>query len=1197
MSPVTFSSSRIMRIRAMITLVYFPVLLVFAICFGAVRIASAQTDVGYILGTVTDQTGATVKGAQVTITWQSTGLAQTLVTNDTGYYTSEPLQVGQYTVSVAMTGFTPAAVHNVIVDAAAHVETNITLHVGSASANVTVEGAPPVMDTTDAQIADTIDSRAAQQLPVNGRSVLALAAFTPGVVSAMGAVSEGFVNRGTAVSEISIAGGPNGYNNDVLDGVSNLQDWLGEVAINLKSDAVQEYRIMSGVIPAQFGYTSGGVIDVVTRSGSNKVHGSVYEFFRNDALDAEVSYPRPAFGKQETRFNNYGGTLGGPIMHDKLFIFGNYEQYQYRSASPGYNTVPTAQEYLGNFSDLGQMVNGVCTPINIYDDTNIVGGQRQQFSYNGILNNIPTARLDPVALAYEKMFFPQPNNFTGSYNTCTHANDYLNALKAIQGERQGIVRTDYKLGANDSVVARFGYYLATTNNGTNTAGFAPEYSDRLDHLQNQSALLSETHVFKPTLLNDARIGMMRDDFPFQCESVGKNIASAIGLPNDTGIMIPIMSAGLTLPNIVYGFRSSTTIEGIDDVTWVVGAHSLHVGATGRFLEAFNFQTPGSESGQYNFTSGTTAQGNDTTITSGTGSTYAAYLLGQVNSASQVVQAGLAWRRVMFAGYVQDDWRATPRLTINAGLRWDYMSQAVEKHNGIENFDITKTNTLNGYPGLVEYANTPGYGRNFVPENYGDYGPRVGFAYSLTNDKKTILRAGAGIYYSTTATAQYDQSSGNTLGFTTYTTSYSAATAHGIDFQLKNGFPTAWNVPLGVAGGQNAFLGQTASYIWPKAKDPSAQELTMTISRELPENLVVDVSYVGNHGNHFYNSTSGTNINTLPPQYYSMGTAALSASVPNPYAGIVPGSLGAATITEGNLLKPYPYMASVTIPDPRNASYWANHAELSVQRRVQHGLQIIGGYTFGKTTDEGVEGVSGPAGVGTSTGSYPQNWRNPQAEHSVDIIDVTHRLTISGLYDLPLGVGHLFLNSPRTDRLVAGWQYNAILTMESGRPIGVTGPTTSGSSQAGSVTAGIATRPNLNPNVNVKVSHAGRSQLYKTGYLQWFNPAAFVDPPDYTFGNAPREFSNVRGPGTVNIDMSLFKTTKITERSSFEFRIEAYNALNHDNLSMPGTTFAAGPPAVSSNPYAEGGANTNANFGMVTSGGAIRNVQLGAKIFF
>lgn len=1154
------------------------------VCLCGTRIGPAQEDVGYILGTVTDQTGAAVAGATVTLTWQSTGLAQSLVTNDTGFYTSEPLQVGQYSVSVTKPGFASATIRDITVDAAAHVQTNVSLHVGTAAANVTVvANTPPGMDTTDAQIANTIDTRDAQQLPVNGRSVLALATFTPGVESALGAVSEGFQNRGTAVSEIRIAGGVNGINNSILDGVSNVQDWLGEVAINLKSDAVAEYRIMSGVVPAQFGYTSGGVVDVVSRSGSNHLHGSVYEFFRNNVLDAEQAFPRKP---EILRFNNYGGTLGGPLRRDKMFLFGNYEQYNYATNGPSYFTLPTAQEYTGNFSDLGQLVNGVCTPVNIYDDNNIVGGQRQQFDYNGIPNNIPPTRLDPVALAYQKLFYPTPNNTSGSYNACTHANNYLYGLPVLSTERQGIVRSDLKVSEKDNMMARYAYYFNATNfpYGTIPAGLPGDYDHRNDHLQTQDAVLSEIHVFSPTLLNDARIGMMLSDFPFEAGTAFENIAGKIGLPNDTNISAPNMSNGVQAPNITVGFRSSVSMEALDDVSWNRKDHTLHLGASAQFTEGYNNQTGTDASGQFNFVAGTTAQGNDTTVVSGTGSAYAAYLLGQVNSATQLVQAGAAYRRMLYAIYAQDDWHASSRLTINAGLRWDYMSQAVEKHNGIENFDITQKNPINGYLGLIEYANTNGYGRNFAPENHGDYGPRLGFAYALTGNNKAILRGGAAIYYPTVSVYSYDYASGNSLGYTSYTTTWTAPTAHGIDFQLQNGFPTAWGVPLGVSGGANAFLGQSASYIWPVAKDPTSQMFTLTVSQELPWGLVADVSYDGNHGNHFVNASP--NINTLPPQYYSMGTAALSASVPNPYAGIVPGSLGAATITEANLLKPYPYMSTVSVLDPRNASYWSNLAMLSVQRRVQHGLQVIGAYTFGKMTDEGVIGVSDISSVGQATSSSPQNWRDPQAEHSVDAIDVTHRATASVLYDLPFGTGQRFFTSPHWSRLASGWQYNVIMTLESGRPIGITGANNQ-----------LATRPSWNPNVNVHVPHPSRSTLYKTGDLEWFNPQAFVNPPDYTFGSVPRYLGNVRGPGTENFDMSLFKTTHITEGTTFEFRIEAYNAFNHDNLSMPGAAFVAGPPAVSSNPYAEGGTNTSATFGMITASGAYRNVQLGAKIFF
>lgn len=1147
------------------------------------NVASAQQDVGYILGTVTDQTGAAVAGAKVTITWQSTGLSQTLMTNETGFYSSQPLQVGQYTVTAEKQGFSSSAIRNLIVDAAAQVQANLTLKVGSATMHVTVQATPPVLDTTDAEIGNTIDTRAAQQLPVNGRSVLALATLSPGVESAVGAVSEGFQNRGTAVSAIRIDGGPDGENSNILDGVTNMQDWLGEIAINLKSDAVQEYRVMSGVIPAQFGYTAGGVVNVVTRSGSNELHGSVYEFLRNDALDAESSFPRPSYGKGELRFNNYGGTLGGPVRHNKIFLFGNYEQYNYISRYPSYFSVPTVQERSGDFSDLGQIVNGVCTPINIYDADNVVGGQRQQFVTNGAANVIPSGRLDPVAVAYQKLFYPLPNNTSGGYNSCTHVNNYLAEQPLLSHERQGIVRGDYRLSDSDSVMARYAYYLNHTNNG---GGFSNTYTARNDDLQTQSAVLSETHTFKPTMLNDARLGLMIGDFPFLAVTANENVAGKIGLPNDTAIAAPTMNNSYTTPNITVGFRSSTTIELIDDLTWLLGKHSLHVGGSARWSEGFNNQTGASPSGTFNFSSGTTAQGNDTTVVSGTGSTYASYLLGQVTSASQLVTSGTALRKMMYAGYIQDDWRVSPRLTINAGLRYGMQTQAVEKHNGIENFDITKPNPTNSiFKGLVEYANTNGYGRNFVKENFGDFGPRLGFAYALDANNRTMLRGGLAIYYASTASYNYDESSGNPAGYTSMTTSWSANTAHGYLSELQNGLPGSWELPLGAAGGPNAFLGQSASYIDPVAKTPSSQVFALTVSRELPYGVVVDAAYSGNHGNHFENFSP--NLNALSPQYYSLGTAALSAQVANPYAGIVPGSLGAPTLTQAQVLKPYPYMSGVNVMDPRNGYYWSNLGMLSVQRRAQHGLQIMGAYTFGKTTDAGVSGVADLSAYGTATSAGPQNPYNPRADHSVDTIDVTHRLTISGLYDLPFGKNQMLLSSPKTDRIFGGWQVNSILTMESGRPIGVTGANNQ-----------LASRPNLNPNVSLFVPHQSRSVLYQTGQLEWFNPLAFVNPPDYTYGNVPRKFGNLRGPGTVNLDASLFKTTHITERTTLEFRIEAYNVLNHPNLPMPGTGFSAGKPADPTNPYAEGGLNTSSSFGMITSGAVTtRNVQLGAKISF
>jgi hypothetical protein len=1150
-------------------LAYFMLIALLCSCH---RWAEAQQDVGFIVGTVTDSTGGVVPSANVHIVNDSTGIAHDVSTNDGGYYRSQPLAPGTYSTVVMIKGFSSATTKGLIVDAAANVTANVKLELGSVSTIVTVDATPPSLNVVDAQIGNTVDTRAAQQLPVNGRSVLALATLSPGVESAVGATSEGFTNRGTQASAIRISGGVPGGNNNLLDGVTNLQNYLGEVAINVKSDSVQEFRIMSGVIPAQFGYTSGGVINVITRSGANSFHGSVYEFFRNDALDATIAFPKPVFGKPEVRFNNYGGTFGGPIKRDKAFFFTNYEEYRFVNGTPFYSSVPTLLERGGNFSDLGQLVKGVCTTVPIYDpNTGTSTTPRTQFPNNTIL----PGRIDKVALTAQSAFYPTPNNTTGSYNSCTHANNYIANPKIVSNERQGIARVDYVLSPKDSSFARFAYYLNYTNNG---AGYGPLFY-RNDSLQNYTGVLSETHTFSPTLLNDVRIAMLRSDFPFVSSTANQDYAGQLGLANDTPIVAPIFTNGLSTINGVVGFRASTTIELVDDVTKTLGEHTIRFGFDGRFTEGYNNQCNGC-SGNFTFSANQTAAGTNASIVSGTGNQYASFLAGAPGSATVQLSSGIAYRKLQYAGYIQDDWHATQRLTLNLGLRYDYQAQPTEKHNGIDDFDITQVNTANGYLGAVRYAGVDGEGRNFVKENFGDFGPRIGFALVLTNDNKTVMRGGFAIYYPTTAQASYDASAGNTNGFGTLSTTYSATTTNGPAFTLANGLPSIPPPPLGAAGGQNAFLGQSGYYVEPNAKDPQSQQSTLTISRELPHDVVVDVSYLGNHGTHFL--LPAYNVDTLDPQFFSLGTAYLNASVPNPYAGIVPGSLGAATITRANLMKPYPYMQNVYLSFPRGGHFDGNYLYVSAQRRSARGLQVLGAYTYGKLMSLPIyTDIATTTGI-TQTGTGFQNPRNLDGDYSVDAIDVTHRGTISALYDLPFGRNQrYFAQSNLLDRLLGGFQYNIIMTAESGRPLGFTGATNQG----------IATRPNLVPGVSVVAPHRSRTE--------WFNTAAFVDPPDYSFGNVPRYYSKVRGPGTFNFDMSVFKTTRITERTSLELRLEAFNALNHVNLMQPNTTFVAGAPAAPSDPTGEGGGNSpsNSNFGQVLGSQNARQVQLGAKLFF
>lgn len=1128
----------------------------------------AQQDVGYISGTVTDAAGSLVPGATVHIQSDLTGISQDLTTNDAGYYTSPPLRPSRYSVTVSAASFSTTTVSNIVVDAAARVTATVVLKVGQTQTTVNVEAQAPALNTTDAQIANTVDTRATQELPVNGRSVLALATLSAGVTSAAGPTNQGFTNRGTQPSAIRISGGVPGLNNNLLDGANNLQNYHGEIGINVKSDAVQEFRIMSGVIPAQFGYTSGGVVNVITRSGSNQFHGSVYEFFRNDALDATLALPKPVFGKPELRFNNYGGTFGGPIKRNRAFFFGNYEEYRFVNSQPYYSSVPTEQERKGDFSDLGRLVNigGVTTCSRYPTDTTLQ-------LYNPYTSGPTTARtaypnnqlinLDPVALAAQELLYPHPNNTTGSYSDCTHANNYVATPKLISNERTALGRVDYRLTDADTVFGRLAFYRNYQNNAT--FGYSPLYY-RNDTLSVWNGVLSETHIFSPSFLNDARIAVLRATLPFLPESYNQDIAGQIGLKNSRPDILPAFNNGLTTPNTALGFRASTTIEAMDDLTKSAGSHTWRFGVDARLTQSFNTQA-NYAAGLFNFSASQTAAGTNAAVQTAVapGQTYASFLIGSVANATAQLAKGAEYRKWLYAAYVQDDWHASNRLTLNFGLRYDYQGQPYEKHNGFSNFDVNLTNPVNGFKGAAVYAGQGGYGSNFAHENWNDWGPRAGFALLLTSDGKTVARGGYAVYYPTTAQNAYEQGAGNSAGFGSLSTNWSSTTSYGPAFRLADGLPYPATLPLGAAGGPNAFLGQTGFYEGATLKDPSSQQYTLTLSRELPSKTVLDVSYLGNHGRHFI--LPYININTLDPAYYGLGTAYLNASVPNPYAGQVPGALGAPTITRANLLKPYPYMNAVYLSFPRSAHFDSNYLFVNVQRRSENGLQLLASYTYGKLMSLPIyTDLATTSGIST-TATGLQNWRNLDEDYSVDGIDVRHRGTIAALYALPFGKGQRYLNrGGALDRLIGGFQLNVVMAAEGGRPIGITGASNQGT----------ATRPNLVPGVSLSVPNRGRNQ--------WFNPAAFINPPDYTFGNSPRYFSGLRGSGTLNFDVSVFKTTHITEGTSLELRIEGYNAFNHVNLGMPNTTFTAGA----------GNSNVNSNFGKITSALPARQVQLGAK---
>jgi len=1136
-------------------------LLMLLVCFLVCRapFARAQQGTGNIAGTVVDTTGAVVPNADLAIQNVQTQRVTHLTTNGTGFYNSPALNVGSYLVTVTQAGFKVSQAH-VTVDVDKRVEANFTLSAGATDQIVEVTSSPPAMNTTSATLGTVLGAKSIHELPLNGRNALALVTLTPGVRNNMGATQQGFGNRGVFLSATSINGSPTGSNGYILDGQNNLQAITGEVVINPTVDAIEEFKVQSGVMSAQYGYTAGGVVNLVSRSGTSKFHGTVYEFLRNDAFDAKNYFTAAGHAIPELRYNQFGAALGGPAIRNRLFFFGNWEEYHYIAGTPQYLSVPTADERKGNFSHLRDSSGAV---IPIYDPATTQPNGSNGYTRSEFAGNvIPTSQLDPVALAIQDDYYPLPNNTSGLYNSVTEANNFLFVPKTQILSRQALGRVDFHISESNNGFVRYGYSDNQTNNGAASSTAVPSLypnpiaANRNDDMLSQSLAIGDTHVFSSTLFNDVRVAALRVTFPFKAASAGLGLPQKLGLPDSVpGFTLPVVSNGLPAFNGTVGFRATTNPQITDTVSKTIGTHQITFGADIRYYIGSNFQQ-NAPSGTYNFASALTADPQ----TNAGGSTYATLLLGAVSSASLTVTGGETDRSFDTSFFVQDDWQAMRRLTINAGLRYDYQQQPYEQNNGYSNFAPDAINPLNGFKGAMRYASSKD--RNFISDNYHDFGPRLGFALDLTGANKTILRGGYGIYYPPTFTI----STGLTNGFASTSTSYNPVGPNVPAFQFYAGLPTPPIQPLGAALGPSGFLGQSVSFKQSRTLTPMSQQWTLSLEQQLPWQIVVEGTYVANRGTHF--PEGSLNINQLDPSYLSLGNA-LQNQVPNPYAGKVPGVLGNKTITRQQSLLAYPYYSTVSNSLPHEGSYNGQYLEISAQKRSVKGLTLIFGYTAGKLLDDSIYSALSYLSAATNIYGF-QNIYNPHAEYSLDPTDVSQRATISALYDLPFGANERFRAHNRVvDGIIGGIQLNTIAVFQTGFPLAISGANNNA-----------ATRPNFVPGVSPKLSQRSA--------LKWFNTAAFVNPPNYTYGNVPRTLANLRAPGTNNIDLSLFKTAPLPRGASLQFRVEAFNAFNHVNLGAPNTSFTAG---------GANGGNANGNFGVINTAGSSRNVQLALKLMF
>jgi len=1164
----------------------------------SVPLAHAQQGTGNIIGVVKDPSGAAVVGAAVDIENVDRRDVVHLTTNGAGFYSSPPLVLGSnYKVTVSLKGFQTSVLTGVAVTVGGRVEADANLQLGGVDSSVTVEASQAaVLDTTSGTLGAVIGEKSVQELPLNGRNVIALTTLTPGVRVNTTVSQSGFANRGTNLSAISINGSPTGSNAYILDGQSNLSTTTGEIAVNPNVDSIQEFKVQSGVFSAQYGFTLGGVVNLASRTGTNQFHGSIYEFLRNDVFNARNYFATVGtVSKPVLRYNQFGGTIGGPILHDRAFFFSNFEMYRFIQASPQFLSVPTAAFRAGDFSLL-QDSNGNSIPLyNPYTTTvTTVGGSttysRQRYTNNQVTN------LDPVAVAYQNAFYPLPNITPATLaQQRTNTNNFQFNNKGISNMYNALGRMDYHLTSKDTVFARFAYYSNYTNGGTGGGTYYPNpvIANRYDTYIAKELLVGDTHIFSSSLINDLRLSIERQEFPFQAASAGQNYPQKLGLPSNVpGFAIPTVSNGLPASNQTIGFRAYTLPQVTDTVTKIFGRHALAFGFDWRYNAGANLQR-NQPSGTFSFAGSLTADPSGAAPAPGTvnsGNSYASFLAGAVSSASIQTNTGELDRSFSTSFFIQDDWQISDRLTANLGLRYDYQQQPFEQNNGYSNFNPNISS--GGFLGVVQYANTGGVGRNFVPESYKDFGPRIGFAYKLTNDGKTVARGGFGIYYPLFFNSIY---TGQVNGFASTGTNWNPSVTNTPAFQFKNGFPTNPLQPIGAAFGPLGFLGQSVGFQDPTQwKSPMSQQYTLSVERQIPYDVVLQATYVGNHGVHL--PAGGYNMNALNPSYFGLGRTALQSQVANPNAGKISGSLGAATITRAQSLLPFPYYTAVNAYNPHNGNLIAHYLELSAQRQARTGLTVLFGYTMGKVLDDSAASPLAYLNGLASNNGY-QNIYNRRAEYSLDPSDVSQRATVSALYNLPFGRGQRFsAHSGFVDRVIGGFQFNVIGVFQTGTPLTITG-----------ANAFSATRPNYTPGQKVAISNQSRTK--------WFNTYAFQNPTDYTFGNVPRTLPHVRGPGTENFDFSIFKTTEITERFKLQLRVEAFNVLNHVNFGLPSTSFSASANTLSNGngvsagctvtghdasgtPNAgTGNCNTNRSFGVISSAADGRSLQMAAKLVF
>jgi hypothetical protein len=1055
----------------------------------------AQINTSTIAGVVTDESGAAVAGAKITATLVSTGQQREAASNDLGEYVVPQLPPGVYRVSIRATGFQPAEVDNLTLDIAGRGIVNVSLKVGQITEQVTVvETAAPLLEPETASLGQVVTRKTINDLPLNGRNYITLGALSPGVIPQLptGTGSASFIASTTQRSDRSLlVGGQRESSTSYLyDGVEMRNPRIGDSSIAPSIDAIQEFKIQRNFFQAEFG-NSPAIINVASRGGSNAYHGSLFEFLRNDAMDARNFFSPSA---EPFKRNQYGAAAGGPIRKDKIFVFGNFESFRQRLGVIQRGIYPTQQLLSGNFT--GQPT--------IYDPLTYDPGTNTRLPFPG--NQIPASRINAVSKNFLP-YIPVTNN-----PVVNGANLTGTPVQKLDDDQVNF-RGDWLINSKNSLFGRYSW-----ENAPLYPAALPPKAGALVASKGVSAVGQLTSTLTPTMVNVARASYAYMKLFGQQVPVSSNLAKDIGI---TGVSTSPLNWGV--PNVAWqgfsGIGSNGLTQGnilnnyqlADDFTWIRGSHTIKAGYEIRQTR-FLLDSDNGPRGSFTFNASYTAALNSSTgnPVAGTGSGVADFLLGFPTNMSGAVGTSAThftfWTHNLF---IQDDWKVTRELTLNYGLRWEYLGPPapIDQEIGhVYGFDFQTGKQL--FPSLNQIRSS------VIQPDYKDFAPRLGFAYNPRWAPSWVLRAGIGTYYDQT---QMNETQFITNGPPIFTQQNYNQTGRGLSqFQFGvNTLPVVVVPPVDsnyiTPAGTNLFAAEI------KGDKPREYMWTMSLQKSIA-GWLVEAAYVGSHGRR------------LSKRY-------------NAYSNVTPGVLYA--VTPGVATR-YPQINQMLYSSLAGWSEF-NAFNLKIEKRFSAGWQVLLAYTWAHSIDSDSAG---------SYGSPNLNPANFQLDKGNSDFDIRHRFVTSLVYEVPVGKGKRYLSNIGGfgNAVIGGWQLNAIPSYQTGVWRSVSSTNLTGLSYVTQRADATGADPHSSFNGINPGSGFGSNNTSR----YWFNPNAFSATLPLRFGTSGRDI--MQAPAWFNTDISAFKNFYFRENMYLQFRAEAFNAFNNvkffpPDMSVVSPTFA------------------------------------------